>query len=590
MSQFVVSARKYRPQRFEDVVGQQHIAQTLKNALATDHVAHAFLFCGPRGVGKTTCARILAKILNCQQRTPDFEACNSCNSCNSFNENASFNIIELDAASNNSVEHIRALIEQVRFRPQEGQYKVFIIDEVHMLSNQAFNAFLKTLEEPPPYAIFILATTEKHKIIPTILSRCQIFDFRRITVGDMVLHLQNICRQEGIQAEEDALHIVGQKADGALRDALSIFDRITSFSGKTIRYADVIENLNVLDYDYYFQITDALLSEDLAALLNLFDQIVRKGFEPDIFINGLAEHLRNVLVCKDPATLALLETGDNLRERYQRQAQLAPSSFILTALQLSNDCDINYKMARHKRLHVEMALIKMCRINSAIQAVQTGALEKKTPDRSVAPQNTPQTPIISAPAAPVAPAPPVPVPAAQTGNAAPLGKDAMSTLAAELKLGTKKADKFSVSLDHFERVVQVEQAEMASRESLLSLPNTRKAWSEYAITTESPSLRQALNLSQLVLDDKTIVATVGLSIQAGLLREEMSRILDYLRHTMQDIAIKLKVQLDESLAPTVDVPKPTRTLSTREKLERMKADNPAVADFLTRFEMREGGE
>jgi DNA polymerase III subunit gamma/tau len=597
MSQFVVSARKYRPQRFEDVVGQQHIAQTLKNALATDHVAHAFLFCGPRGVGKTTCARILAKILNCQQRTPDFEACNTCASCQSFNENASFNIIELDAASNNSVEHIRALIEQVRFRPQEGQYKVFIIDEVHMLSNQAFNAFLKTLEEPPPYAIFILATTEKHKIIPTILSRCQIFDFRRITVGDMVLHLQNICRQEGIDAEEDALHIVGQKADGALRDALSIFDRITSFSGKNIRYADVIENLNVLDYDYYFQITDALLAEDLATLLNLFDQIVRKGFEADIFINGLAEHLRNVLVCKDPATLALLETGDSLRERYQRQAQLAPSSFILTALNLCNDCDINYKMARHKRLHVEMALIKMCRINSAIAAAQSGAVEKKTPDRSVTPQTTAQTtaqPPVSSPQStaptPVAPPPPPvqePATGHHSGNAAALSKDAASTLAAQLKLGTKTADKFSLSLDHFDKAVKVEQAEIAQRESLFSLANTQKAWGEYAHRTESPSLRQAFNVAKLSIDDTTVVATVGLSIQAGLLKDEMSKIMDYLRYQMQDMAIKLKVVFDESLMPTVEVPKPVRPLSTREKLERMKSENPAVADFLTRFDMRE---
>ena len=258
MSNFIVSARKYRPQRFEDVVGQAHVAGTLKNALATDHIAHAFLFTGPRGVGKTTCARILAKVLNCENRTKDFEACESCSSCKSFNENASFNIIELDAASNNSVEHIRALTEQVRFQPQHGQYKVFIIDEVHMLSNQAFNAFLKTLEEPPPYAIFILATTEKHKIIPTILSRCQIFDFRRIGVGDMVSHLQNICKKEGIEAEGDALHIIAQKADGALRDSLSIFDRISAGAqDKKITYEAVIENLNVLDYDYYFQITDA---------------------------------------------------------------------------------------------------------------------------------------------------------------------------------------------------------------------------------------------------------------------------------------------------------------------------------------------
>lgn len=573
MSQFVVSARKYRPQRFEDVVGQQHIASTLKNALATDHVAHAFLFCGPRGVGKTTCARILAKILNCQKRTPDFEACNDCPSCNAFNENASFNIIELDAASNNSVEHIRALIEQVRFRPQEGTYKVFIIDEVHMLSNQAFNAFLKTLEEPPPYAIFILATTEKHKIIPTILSRCQIFDFRRITVADMVLHLRYICKQEGITAEDDALHIIGQKADGALRDSLSIFDRITSFSGKNIKYADVIDNLNVLDYDYYFQITDALLAEDLSAIMLLFDQIVRKGFEPDIFINGLAEHLRNILVCKDPATLALLETGDSLRERYHRQAQLAPASVLLTALSLCNDCDINFKMARHKRLHVEMALIKMCHIGSTIKAVANGSMEKKTPDRSIAPQNPPPAPIST------------PSPTAAAGNAAPLGKDAISSLTAELQLGLKRVDKFSLNLDHFEKAVKVEQAELAQRESLYSLPNTQKAWSEYAARTESPSLRQAINLAVLALEDKTVVASVGLTIHSGLIQQETTKILDYLRHQMQDLGVKLRVRIDESMAPEAPVQRPTRMLSSREKLEQMKANNPSISDFVTRFEL-----
>ncbi|MDO8970269.1 MAG: DNA polymerase III subunit gamma/tau, partial [Saprospiraceae bacterium] len=377
MSNFIVSARKYRPQRFQDVVGQGHVAGTLKNALASGHVAHAFLFTGPRGVGKTTCARILAKILNCENRTPEYEACNECSSCKSFNESASFNIIELDAASNNSVEHIRALTEQVRFQPQQGKYKVFIIDEVHMLSNQAFNAFLKTLEEPPPYAIFILATTEKHKIIPTILSRCQIFDFRRITVADTVAHLKSICQQENIEAEEDALHIIALKADGALRDALSIFDRITSGAGKKITYDAVIENLNVLDYDYFFQITDALLAEDSAGLMNRFDEILRKGFDPEVFVLGLAEHLRNVLVCKDKATLGLLEVGESLRERYRAQALITPASFLLTALNLCNDCDINFKMARHKRLHVEMALLKMCHIGRAVKGAE---LEKKTLD------------------------------------------------------------------------------------------------------------------------------------------------------------------------------------------------------------------
>ncbi|MCB0521176.1 MAG: DNA polymerase III subunit gamma/tau [Lewinellaceae bacterium] len=384
---FVVSARKYRPARFEDVVGQGHVSQTLKKALQTDHLAHAFLFTGPRGVGKTTCARILAKVLNCQNVTASFEPCGVCDSCQAFDKNASFNIMELDAASNNSVDHIRALVEQVRFQPQQGKYKVFIIDEVHMLSQSAFNAFLKTLEEPPPYAIFILATTEKHKIIPTILSRCQIFDFKRIQIKDMVAHLQNICGQEGIAAEKEALHIIAQKADGALRDALSIFDRIVSFSGKKITYEDVITNLNVLDYDYYFRFADALLTEDLPKVLLIFNEVLRNGFDGDLFINGLAEHLRNLLVCKDAETLHLLEVSDSLKERYGQQAAIAPASFLLTALNLCNDCDINYKMARNKPLHVETYLIKMCFIGRAVKlasspqpvAAADGA-EKKTAD------------------------------------------------------------------------------------------------------------------------------------------------------------------------------------------------------------------
>ena len=338
---YVVSARKYRPTRFDEVVGQQHVSQTLKKALQTDHLAHAFLFCGPRGVGKTTCARILAKVLNCQNVTPDFEPCGKCDSCKTFSGNSSFNIMELDAASNNSVDHIRTLVEQVRFQPQQGKYKIFIIDEVHMLSQAAFNAFLKTLEEPPPYAIFILATTEKHKIIPTILSRCQIFDFKRIQVKDVVDHLQGICKEEGIAAEEEALHIIGQKADGALRDALSIFDRIVSFSGKKITYNDVITNLNVLDYDYYFRFTDALLTSNLQQVLLIFDEITKNGFEGDLFVSGLAEHLRNLLVCKDKETLRLLEVSDSLKERYHQQATIAPAAFLLTALNIANECDVN---------------------------------------------------------------------------------------------------------------------------------------------------------------------------------------------------------------------------------------------------------
>lgn len=576
MSNFIVSARKYRPQRFEDVVGQQHVAGTLKNALATDHVAHAFLFTGPRGVGKTTCARILAKILNCENRTKDYEACNECSSCKSFNENASFNIIELDAASNNSVEHIRALIEQVRFQPQQGKYKVFIIDEVHMLSQAAFNAFLKTLEEPPPYAIFILATTEKHKIIPTILSRCQVFDFRRITVGDMVLHLKSICSMEHIEAEEDALHIIGQKADGALRDALSIFDRITSFSGKKIRYEDVIENLNVLDYDYYFQMTDALLAEDAPAILNLFDQILRKGFEPDVFVNGLSEHLRNILVCKDEATLALLEVGESLRERYRKQAAMTPAAFLLTALNISNDCDVNFKMARHKRLHVEMALLKMCYINRAVKAAQAPAVEKKTPDGTVdggksspKPETRNQQP--ESPA---------------QGNAQPLSRTEMIELASGLRQGVKKAETISLRLDAYEEAVAVEEAEKAALESRLSLENAQSEWKAYAESLESKLVRLALSNAELRLSDKMLTAVVASNTDRSHLQSELMRLLDTLRSRLHDPHLKIQILLDESKAQELQPQAPKRPLTAKEKLDNMKTVNPLVDDLLKKFDLR----
>lgn len=620
MSNFIVSARKYRPQRFEDVVGQQHVAGTLKNALATDHVAHAFLFTGPRGVGKTTCARILAKILNCENRTKDNEACNTCSSCKSFNENASFNIIELDAASNNSVEHIRALIEQVRFQPQQGKYKVFIIDEVHMLSNQAFNAFLKTLEEPPPYAIFILATTEKHKIIPTILSRCQIFDFRRITVGDMVLHLRSICAKEGLSAEEDALHIVAQKADGALRDALSIFDRISSAAtdGK-ITYDSVIENLNVLDYDYYFQLTDGLLAEDLPAILLLFDQIQRKGFEPDVFVNGLAEHLRNILVCKDPATLALLEVGDSLRERYRKQAAIAPASFLLTALNLCNDCDINFKMARHKRLHVELALIKMCYIGRAVKAGHlesaVAAPEKKTPDGRVDagirptsganPTTAPpvytgngQTPpptnrqlSIAEPAAPEPPpaggaAIPLSVPANEAaGGALPESNAQLLNKRDMRKLGVDLT-KIALSLDAYETAVLEEENAKAGLESRLTLENAHAEWHVFAGRIESNLVRMALTGTTLRLEGKILKAVVRSNIERSHLQSESMRLLDHLRLRLHDQEVTIQIEVDETKADTIKINAPKRPLSAKEKLDNMKMENPLVDDLLKRFDLR----
>jgi DNA polymerase-3 subunit gamma/tau len=587
MSNFIVSARKYRPQRFQDVVGQGHVAGTLKNALANGQVAHAFLFTGPRGVGKTTCARILAKILNCENRTPEYEACNECSSCKSFNENASFNIIELDAASNNSVEHIRALTEQVRFQPQQGRYKVFIIDEVHMLSNQAFNAFLKTLEEPPPYAIFILATTEKHKIIPTILSRCQIFDFRRIGVADTVAHLKTICRQEQIEAEEDALHIIAQKADGALRDALSIFDRITSGAGKKITYDAVIENLNVLDYDYYFQITDALLAEDAAALMNCLDEILRKGFDPEVFVLGLAEHLRNVLVCKDNATLGLLEVGESLRERYRAQAGIAPASFLLTALNLCNDCDINFKMARHKRLHVEMALLKMCHIG---RAVQGAVMEKKTADLNTRPMPaTSFTPPPNASAPPVTPPANPATTAAPTANAHALSADDLVDVRKGLRSGSMKLETIPMRLDAFDQLVAEEEIKRARLESRLTLENARSEWLAYAGLLNSNLVHMALSNATLELNGAVLTATVGTSTDRSHLQNEIMRLLDTLRSRLHHPSLKIEIRLDEQKqAEQVQQVRPNRPLTTREKLDKMKEINPLVDDFIKKFDLKPG--
>jgi DNA polymerase-3 subunit gamma/tau len=367
MDKFVVSARKYRPQTFDTVIGQLHITTTLKNAIKNNQLAHAFLFCGPRGVGKTTCARILAKTINCESRTADGEACNKCNSCISFNEGTSLNIHELDAASNNSVDDIRTLVEQVRFAPQAGRYKVYIIDEVHMLSSSAFNAFLKTLEEPPPYGIFILATTEKHKILPTILSRCQIFDFKRITLNDTVEHLREICKKEDIKADKTSLQLIAQKSEGCMRDALSILDKIVSFTNGEVNYPNTLEHLNILDADYYFKLIECMQQQDLSGAMLLYDDINRKGFEGDMVLNGFSEFIRNLLVCKDERSAELLEAVEGFRERYISIAKNIPAGYLVSALNILNETEINYKAARNKRLHVELALIKLCYLQQAIE-------------------------------------------------------------------------------------------------------------------------------------------------------------------------------------------------------------------------------
>lgn len=437
MAEYIVSARKYRPQTFDSVIGQQALTRTLKNAIANHHLAHAYLFCGPRGVGKTTCARIFAKTINCAHPNENGEACNQCESCTSFNEGRSFNIHELDAASNNSVDDIRALVDQVRIPPQIGKYSVYIVDEVHMLSQAAFNAFLKTLEEPPAHAIFILATTEKHKILPTILSRCQIYDFNRIKVDDTIEYLQKVAANEGIDAEVEALNVIAQKADGAMRDALSIFDQVTSFCGNHITYAEAIKNLNVLDYDYFFRTVDALREGDVRQAFLIFDDVLNKGFEGQHFISGLASHFRDLLMSRDEATLPLLEVSQSIAAKYKAQAAQCAPAWLYRAIDLATDTDINYRLSRNKRLHVEAALIRL----ATIDLTQPKKAESELPviSKSVV-ASTPTTvsaqpnPATTVPAPVSAPAPeprPQTAPVITTVNSAVLGALGIPSLAAK---------------------------------------------------------------------------------------------------------------------------------------------------------------
>lgn len=579
MSTFVVSARKYRPVRFEDVVGQEHVSHTLKNALKNDHLAHAFLFCGPRGVGKTTCARILAKVLNCQSVTSDFEPCNQCDSCRAFNENASFNITELDAASNNSVEHIRALIEQVRFQPQQGKYKIFIIDEVHMLSQQAFNAFLKTLEEPPAYAIFILATTEKQKIIPTILSRCQIYDFRRIQVNDTVKHLQTICSQEGIQADASALHVIAQKADGALRDALSIFDRIVSFSGKKVLYEDVISNLNILDYDYYFKVTDAFLLEDASKILLLLDEVMKKGFDADIFITGLSEHLRNLLVCKDQQTLPLLEVSEDIQDRYQKQAALIPTSFALTALNIANDCDIEYKMARNKRLHVEIALIKMSYINRVIQTRNLSEsasteTEKKKPEPS--PQPSVETPKPE----------PTLLAAEEPEPEKPVLPEASAVDKPAASIPALASEKYSAmpKLMSMEKVLAEVKKEESPEDYVLELQelSVKEAWNRYVDEFGKEAMKALLRPAAWKVEGLQITVQVKTPLAENTIRQEAG-LMEFLRQELKAPDLMLSVLVEKSLA--TEAPVRQRPLNAQEKFVKMREQNDVITEFQKRFSL-----
>ncbi|WP_273444887.1 DNA polymerase III subunit gamma/tau [Neolewinella agarilytica] len=586
MSQFVVSARKYRPVRFDEVVGQQHVSQTLKNALQTDHLAHAFLFCGPRGVGKTTSARILAKVLNCQNRTEDYEPCNKCDSCVSFDDNANVYIRELDAASNNSVDHIRSLNEQARIPLDKGRSRIFIVDEVHMLSQAAFNAFLKTLEEPPPNTIFILATTEKHKIIPTILSRCQIFDFKRIQPVDIIGHLKSICAEEGITADEDALHIIAQKADGALRDALSIFDRIVSFSGKEITYDGVIENLNVLDYDYFFRAVDAILTENRGGMLLLFDEILRKGFDEDLFLNGLAAHVRDLLVCKDEATLKLLEVGEKLKQRYHQQAALAPPALLLTILDIANDCDLGFRMARNKRLHVEMSLLKMTAVKRAFRneptviassseaspAPAAAAAEKKSPDAT---QTVTATGIAGGEVADK----PEPDPKLEAPAPSPKPEAPSSSAAAPDAYQSLDLNNLMAEIDETPSAITP-----ATNLPELTQETLQHAWDTFLRDNKTTTLALQIKLAVPTLEGEEIIVRMGSQRVMASLRDD-DTLIAFLRETFQRPSLIMLLKLDKTLR-TATQPTVKKRLTAKDKFLMMREKNPAIDDLRKRFDLR----
>ena len=568
MDNFIVSARKYRPSTFDSVVGQGAITSTLKNAIKTNTLAQAFLFCGPRGVGKTTCARIMAKTINCTNRTEDFEACNECESCRSFNNSASFNVYELDAASNNSVDDIRNLVEQVRIPPQTGEYKVYIIDEVHMLSQAAFNAFLKTLEEPPAYAKFILATTEKHKIIPTILSRCQIFDFKRITVEDITKHLQNIAAKEGITVEEEALNIVAQKADGALRDALSIFDQMVSFSGKNITYHDVIANLNVLDYEYYFQMTDNILRSDYNAVLLLLDEVIDKGFDAQNFIQGLSTHFRNLLLGRNAAVADLMEVGQQLKQRYITQAKLAGEWFLLKSLDLANQCDIDFKSSNNKRLHLEICLLKMC---YATQRQMTQQRQVQPQQQHVNPQQSAGQPQHIQPQQHVNPQQPIhsPQPAGQQQNVQPQQAQKYD----DTKV-SRSGSMFSVSISSTEK----KEKEPEHKEIVMTNPFTveqvQDLWQRFVSENK---LRMSAFVAGIVRSKITLVAPfeIHFTIDNTLVVNDlqgMSALRDYLRKGLNNNQFTLIEHVEEQKHKEVPY-------TDRSKFEKMAEKNPNLIDL-----------
>ena len=582
MENYIVSARKYRPTTFESVVGQRALTTTLKNAIATNKLAHAYLFCGPRGVGKTTCARIFAKTINCLSPASDGEACNACESCLAFNEQRSYNIHELDAASNNSVDDIRSLIEQVRIPPQIGKYKVYIIDEVHMLSPSAFNAFLKTLEEPPHHAIFILATTEKHKILPTILSRCQIYDFNRINIQDTVEHLQYVANKENIQAEPEALNVIAQKADGGMRDALSIFDQVTSFTGGNITYKGVIENLNVLDYEYYFKLTDCFLENKVSDAIILFNEILKNGFDGHHFMTGLASHFRDILVSKDPQTLPLLEVGASIRERYQAQAQKCDPKFLYRAMKLCNDCDLNYRTSKNKRLLVELTLIQCAQLTLPDADDLIGGrspkrrlkpLFKQQAATNTATQNQSQTGVVAAQTQATAnggymgnrksPLPEIKeekrIPIIKAGTIGmSMRRQPVSNVATNKPTNSSPSTTSSVQTDYEDYVVYEKDLIYYWRDFASKLPKE-----------ESANAARMMNISPKLLNDTNFEIGVDNEMVAKYMTQLMPSIQKHLRESLHNRKITMTIR-------TLEVNEIVRAYSQVERFKLMNEKNPKL--------------
>jgi DNA polymerase-3 subunit gamma/tau len=560
MSDFIVSARKYRPSTFISVVGQHAVTNTLKNAIKTNHIAHAYLFCGPRGVGKTTCARIFAKTLNCLNRTPDTEACDQCESCKAFSESRSYNIHELDAASNNSVEDIRTLIDQVRIPPQIGKYSIYIIDEVHMLSSQAFNAFLKTLEEPPAHAIFILATTEKHKIIPTILSRCQIFDFHRIRIEDSVQYLEHISKNESVSYEVEALNVIAQKADGGMRDALSIYDQMVSFVGNNLTYKGVIESLNVLDYEYYFNLVDAFLEHNVAKALLIFNEILDKGFDGHNFISGLSSHFRDLLVCKDAVTLQLLEVAARIKEQYKTQAARCQADFIFEALNICNQCDVQYKISKNQRLHVELALILLSNIDP----------EKKKAERDLAAHKANATP-------------------ATANKAVTASGNAEKTAATPPPRPSTPSLKDALKSTYTRPVVQEKQVSESEAQTPAPVASNQPVnqqqleehWKNYAenLKTKEPRIYSTLAAYQPVLKaDGLIEFPVNNPLQEDLIRSIKVNLLNYLKRNLNNNSLDIVTCITEKVEGN-------RLYTAEDKFDHMAKKNPELLKLKQQFNL-----